>query len=109
MDVAIIDYKMSNLYSVQAACKKVGLSSIVTSNSSEILNAKIAILPGVGAFGEAMNHIKNLKLDKTIYEFIKSEKPFVGICLGLQLLFDSSEEFGTNSGLGIIKGVVRKF
>lgn len=109
MDVAIIDYKMSNLHSVQAACNKVGLNSIITSNNDEILNSTIAILPGVGAFGEAMNQIKALRLDKTIKEFINTGKQFVGICLGLQLLFEKSEEFGDNEGLGIIKGVVRKF
>ena len=109
MDVAIIDYKMSNLHSVQAACRKVGLPSIITSDTSQILDAKIAILPGVGAFGEAMNHLAELKLDDCIYRFIESGKPFIGICLGLQLLFDNSEEFGNHSGLGLIKGAVKKF
>jgi len=109
MDVAIIDYKMSNLHSVQAACRKVGLPSIITSDTSQILDAKIAILPGVGAFGEAMNHLAELKLDDCIYRFIESGKPFIGICLGLQLLFDNSEEFGNHSGLGLIKGEVKQF
>ena len=109
MDVAIIDYKMSNLFSVQAACEKVGLSSIITSDNNEILDAKICILPGVGAFGEAMKSLRESKLDKAIYEFVETGKPFVGICLGLQLLFDSSEEFGDHSGLGFIKGKVKKF
>ena len=109
MDVAIIDYKMSNLFSVQAACNKVGLSSVITSDKKEILDAKIAILPGVGAFGEAMKHLCELKLDDSISQFVDSGKPFVGICLGLQLLFDSSEEFGENCGLGIVKGKVKKF
>ena len=109
MDVAIIDYKMSNLFSVQAACHKVGLSSVITSDKNEILNAKVAILPGVGAFGEAMKYLRESKLDKTIHEFVETGKPFVGICLGLQLLFDSSEEFGDYSGLGFIKGKVKIF
>jgi imidazole glycerol-phosphate synthase subunit HisH len=109
MDVAIIDYKMSNLFSVQAACQKVGLSSVITTNKNEILDAKIAILPGVGAFGEAMKYLGDLKLDETIFQFVDSGKPFVGICLGLQLLFESSEEFGNYSGLGLVKGKVRKF
>ena len=109
MDVAIIDYKMSNLHSVQAACKKVGLSSIITSDKSQILAAKIAILPGVGSFGEAINHLAETKLDDCIYRFIETKKPFIGICLGMQLLFESSEEFGQHSGLGIIKGTVNKF
>ncbi len=109
MDVAIIDYKMSNLFSVQAACQKVGLSSVITTNKNEILDAKIAILPGVGAFGEAMKYLGDSKLDETIFQFVDSGKPFVGICLGLQLLFESSEEFGNYSGLGLVKGKVRKF
>ena len=109
MDVAIIDYKMSNLFSVQAACENAGLSSIITYDKNEILDAKVAILPGVGAFGEAMKYLSGLKLDDTIFQFVDSGKPFVGICLGLQLLFDCSEEFGNYSGLGLIKGRVKKF
>ena len=109
MDVAIIDYKMSNLFSVQAACENVGLSSIITSDKDEILDAKVAILPGVGAFGEAMKFLCDSKLDDTIDQFVDSGKPFVGICLGLQLLFESSVEFGNYSGLGLVKGKVRKF
>jgi len=100
---------MSNLHSVEAACRKVGLSSAITSDASQILDAKIAILPGVGAFGEAMDQLVESKLDECIYRFIESGRPFVGICLGLQLLFEMSEEFGSHSGLGLIKGSVRKF
>ena len=100
---------MSNLHSIQAACKKVGLSSIVTSDTNEILTAKIAILPGVGAFSVAMDHLKELKLDVCIKQFIETGRPFIGICLGLQLLFDRSEEFGDCSGLGVIEGSVKKF
>ena len=109
MDVAIIDYKMSNLFSVQAACENVGLSSTITSDKNEILDAKVAILPGVGAFGEAMKYLSDLKLDDTIFQFVDSGKPFIGICLGLQLLFESSQEFGDYSGLGLIEGKVKKF
>ena len=109
MDVAIIDYNLSNLYSVQAACNKVGMSSVITSDPTQILDAKVAILPGVGAFGEAMSNLVESKLDNCIYKFVDSGKPFIGICLGLQLLFDNSEEFGSHSGLGIIKGLVKKF
>ena len=87
MEVAIIDYKMSNLHSVEAACHKVGLNCMITSDNEAILNSKIAILPGVGAFGEAMQQIKVLGLDQTIKEFINTGKQFIGICLGLQLLF----------------------
>ena len=109
MDVAIIDYKMSNLFSVQAACQKVGLSSVITSDKNEILDAKVAILPGVGAFGEAMKYLRESKLDEAIHEFVDTGKPFVGICLGLQLLFERSEEFGNFSGLGLVEGKVKKF
>ena len=109
MYVAIIDYKMSNLHSVQAACKYVGLDSIITSDRKKILDSKIAILPGVGSFGDAMNNIKSLGLDDTIKEFINTGKQFVGVCLGLQLLFDRSLEFGSHKGLSIIGGDVIKF
>ena len=109
MDVAIIDYRMSNLHSVQAACSKVGLSSVITADLDQILNAKAVILPGVGAFGEAMIHLRESGLDKSIKRFVETGRPFIGICLGLQLLFDQSEEFGNYQGLGLIKGSVRKF
>ena len=108
MDVAIIDYETSNLHSVQAACRKVGLSSLITSDERQILDARVAILPGVGAFGEAMKHLIQSKLDQTIYKFVETGKLFIGICLGLQLLLETSEEFGGNNGLGIIKGNVKK-
>ena len=109
VDVAIIDYQMSNLHSVEAACKFVGLYPVVTSDPSEILGAKAAILPGVGAFGEAMSRIKELGLSKVIKDFIDSGRPFVGICLGLQLLFPWSEEFGSHCGLGIVGGRIERF
>ena len=109
LDVAIIDYKMSNLHSVLSACKKVGLNSKITNNKKEILDAKSAILPGVGAFREAMSSLKKMNLDKCILDFINKGKPFIGICLGMQLLFERSCEFGHCDGLGIIKGEVKKF
>jgi glutamine amidotransferase len=109
MDVAIIDYRMGNLHSVQAACTKVGLSSAITADVGMIMDARATILPGVGAFGEAMSHLSRSGLDDCIHRFVESGRPFVGICLGLQLLFDRSEEFGMHEGLGIISGTVRKF
>lgn len=108
IDVAIIDYQMSNLYSVQAACSTVGLSSIITSDRKQIMDAKSIILPGVGAFAEAMKQLRVSKLDDCILSFIESGRPFIGICLGLQLLFDSSEEFGYHEGLAAIRGTVKK-
>jgi len=109
MDVAIIDYQMSNLHSVQAACERVGLQSTITADPHEILAAKSAILPGVGAFGVAMQHLVNSGLDKVIHHYLDTGKPLIGICLGLQLLFEESEEFGNYKGLGVIQGTVKKF
>ena len=109
MDVAIINYGMNNLYSVQNACDKIGLESIITDDYDVIMRSKVAILPGVGAYSEAMKSIKAKKLDRAIYDFINSGKPFFGICLGMQLLFKESEEFGNNKGLGVIDGNVKKF
>lgn len=109
MNVAIINYGINNLHSVQNACSKLNLNSIITDDYKTIMSSKIAILPGVGAFSEAMKSIKMKKLDKAIYDFIESGKSFYGICLGMQLLFDESEEFGSSKGLGLIKGNVVKF
>ena len=108
-DVAIIDYKMSNLHSVEAACKKVGLSYLTTCNHKKIIDSKAAILPGVGAFGTAMSFLRKSGLDSCIKDYVKMGKPLIGICLGMQLLFESSDEFGFHKGLGIIKGKVKKF
>ena len=108
-DVAILDYQINNLHSVQAACAKVGLSSIVTHDPGEVAEAKALILPGVGAFGEAMNNLRSTGLDDCIKRFVGTGKPLFGICLGLQLLFERSEEFGEHLGLGLIEGSVTKF
>ena len=109
MEVSIIDYKMSNLHSVEAACMAVGLDAVITSNPKDILESNATILPGVGGFGGAMRNIRKLGLDSTIKDFVSSGKPLFGVCLGLQLLFDSSEEFGSHQGLGLLKGSARKF
>lgn len=106
MSVAIIDYGMGNLKSVYNALKLLGLDPVITSNENEILKANGVILPGVGAFSDAINEIKRLKLDKTIK---KITVPFLGICLGMQLLFEKSYEFGEHEGLGILKGEIVKF
>lgn len=107
--IAIIDYQMSNMFSVSNALQSLGFKTEITSDESAILSADGAILPGVGAFKEAMHQLKKLNLVKTINNFIESGKPFMGICLGLQLLFTESEEFGTTEGLDIIKGRVEAF
>lgn len=100
---------MGNMFSVQHACASVGLSSHITSQPDEILKADAAILPGVGAFAEAMDNLKWLDLVGCIMDFIASGKPFMGVCLGMQLLFTESEEFGMHEGLGIVDGSVLRF
>lgn len=107
MKVAIVDYKMSNLFSIKNALDKIGIKSFITSNPKEILSSDGAILPGVGSFPEAMNHINNLELPPALIEFISSGKPFMGICLGMQILFSQSDEFEKTAGLDIIHGFVQ--
>ena len=85
---------MGNLFSVQQACVHTGLTPIVTSNPKKIIESDAMILPGVGAFGEAMTQLHKMNLVKPICEFIKKGNPFMGICLGLQLLFSNTVEFG---------------
>ena len=108
LDVAIIDYQINNLHSVQAACRHAGMRSAITNNFTEIHNAKAVILPGVGAFAKAIEELKRTGLDQCIRDFIDSGRPFLGICLGFQLLYDYSEEFGRNEGLGLVAGHVTR-
>lgn len=105
----IIDYQMSNLFSVLHACKHIGLEAVISSDKTALASADLAILPGVGAFGDAMKNLKKLNLVQVIKDFVKKGKPFLGVCLGLQLLFSESEEFGSHQGLDLIKGKVIKF
>ncbi len=107
--VAIIDYRMGNMFSVQHACEAVGLDAKITEDPAEIMAADGAILPGVGAFGDAMKNMRELGLDRVVYDYIASGRPFMGICLGMQLLFAESEEFGSHQGLGVFPGRVLKF
>ncbi len=107
--IAIIDYGMGNLRSVSKAFEAVGHQAVVTRDSHVIGHASHVVLPGVGAFGDCMANIERYGLEKPICQAIQSGKPFLGICLGLQLLFTESEEFGTHKGLGIIPGRVRRF
>ena len=107
--VSIIDFKVGNIFSVVQACKEIGLFVEVTSDYDTILSSDGVILPGVGAFGDAMLNLEEQNLIITIKDFIRTGKPFMGICLGLQLLFTQSEEFGNHKGLDIIKGSVKKF
>ena len=108
-NIAIIDYNLGNLYSVKNALVHLGFKPVITSDPKELMSYNSAILPGVGAFGEAMNNLKKSDLVIPIHDFIQSGKPFMGICLGLQLLFSMSYEFGEYKGLGIIEGEVIKF
>lgn len=108
-DVIIIDFKLGNLFSVKHACIHVGLNPIITSDKHLISNAKAVILPGVGAFSNAMNNLEKLDLILPIKDLVNRGVPLLGICLGLQLLFEESEEFGSYRGLGIVKGLVKKF
>jgi imidazole glycerol-phosphate synthase subunit HisH len=107
--VAIIDYEMSNLFSVKRACENAGFRASLTADGSRIMKSQGAILPGVGAFGEAMKNLKRLDLVAPIKEFVASGKPLMGVCLGMQLLMTESEEFGTRRGLNIIEGAVVRF
>ena len=109
MKIAIIDYQLSNLFSIKHALDYLQVDSQITSDKSDIADSDAAILPGVGAFGDAMKNLKNLELISVIKEFTSSGRPFMGVCLGMQLLFSQSEEFGNHKGLDLIKGQVRKF
>jgi len=107
--VIIIDYKLGNLFSVKQACDAVGIESKISSDIDEIINADGLILPGVGAFNEAMKNLNNLGLSSAINKSVSKKIPLFGICLGLQLLFTESEEFGTGQGLDLISGTIKKF
>jgi glutamine amidotransferase len=106
--IAVIDYEMGNLHSVCKGLEKAGATPKITHSSKDLQQADAVILPGVGAFDPAVQHIRARGLEQPIKEAIASGKPFLGICLGLQILFESSEE-GKLPGLGIIKGKVRRF
>lgn len=103
-----MDYGLGNLFSIKHACKRVGMQPIITSTREEILNADAVILPGVGAFGDAMSSLKKLDLIEPLEEVVASYKPLIGICLGMQLLLSQSYEFGIHEGLGFVDGSVFK-
>ena len=107
--IAVIDYGMGNLRSVQKALEHVGAKVIVTNDPKLIISADSVVLPGVGAFKDCMANLTQLKLVEPIRKFIDGGKPFLGICLGLQVLFEESEEYGPVAGLGILPGKVLKF
>lgn len=103
---AIIDYDAGNIKSVEKAIEYLGEKAVVTRNPSEILKAEHVILPGVGSFGDAMGRIRGYGLEKVIHQVVEQKIPFLGICLGLQLMFETSEESPGISGLGILKGAI---
>ena len=104
--ISIIDYDAGNIKSVEKAVEYLGNSCVITKDRDEILSSDKVILPGVGSFGDAMKRLKEYGLDKTIYDVVDKKIPFLGICLGLQLLYESSEESPNVSGLGILKGKI---
>jgi glutamine amidotransferase len=107
--IAIIDYGMGNLRSVQKALEHAGAATSIVTSKDDILRADKLVLPGVGAMKPAMDKLQELGLIEPIKAFIKTGKPFLGICLGYQLLFDSSTEGGDIKGLGILPGTVERF
>jgi len=107
--VVIVDYGLGNLYSVKQACEYAGLSTEITSSKGKILQADAVILPGVGAYGDAMATLNKLDLVRPLQDVAKSKKYLIGICLGMQLLMTESYEFGIHKGLGIIDGEVVPF
>lgn len=107
--IAIVDYGMGNLHSVSKAVERLGRAVSVTSSREEILAADGVILPGVGAFGDAMSNLRETGLDTVVRESAASGQPLLGICLGMQLLFSESEEHGKHEGLGLLPGRVVRF
>lgn len=107
--IAIIDYGMGNLHSVSKAVERLGYEAVITADPQTIAAADGAILPGVGAFGDAMQNLRETKLDEVAKAYAASGKPMLGICLGMQLLFSQSEEYGTNDGLNLLPGKVVRF
>lgn len=104
--IAVVDYGVGNLFSITGSLKAIGADSIITGNENEIRSVDKIILPGVGAFGDAAEKLKNLTLDKVIIEEVKKGKDILGICLGMQLLFEKSFEYGEHNGLGLLKGQI---
>ena len=108
MKISIIDYEIGNVKSIINAFKKIGVKPILTNDRETILTSDGLILPGVGAFAHGMENLQKYGLKDIIYDFVETKKPFMGICLGMQMLMDESEEFGITQGLGLIEGKVIK-
>jgi glutamine amidotransferase len=107
--IGIVDYGMGNLFSVSKALERLGAEYVITSDKQALMSADALLLPGVGAFRDAMLHLNENGLTDTIKEFAKTGKPLLGICLGMQLLFEDSDENGITEGLKLLPGSVRRF
>lgn len=107
--IGIVDYNIGNLASVQNALEKVGARAKIEADPARLASYDRLILPGVGAFGDAMKHLRESGMREAVLEFVKSGKPLLGICLGMQLLFEKSYEFGAHEGLGLIEGEILPF
>ena len=105
--VAIVDYGVGNLFSLKSSLKAIGADAVVTADADVLRSADRIILPGVGAFGDAAAKLRESGLDRVVIEQAKAGKPLLGICLGMQLLFEKSFEYGEHEGLGLIKGEIR--
>jgi imidazole glycerol-phosphate synthase subunit HisH len=109
LKVAILDYGLGNLFSVKHACEHAGMHATITCSHEEILKADAVILPGMGAFGDAMESLRRLDLTAPLRDVVSAGKALIGVCLGMQLLMSESYEFGRHQGLGFIEGSVVKF
>jgi glutamine amidotransferase len=107
-NIVIVDYQLGNLFSVRRVCELLGCPATISSDPRMIAGCDALILPGVGAFGQAMENLRQLDLVGPLRDHAAAAKPFFGICLGLQLLFEGSEEFGSPEGLSILRGSVKK-
>ena len=105
--LAIVDYGVGNLFSLQSSLQKIGEQTVVTGNKEQLQQADRIILPGVGAFTDAAAKLQNSGLATVLQQLAKEGKPLMGICLGMQLLFEKSYEYGEHQGLGLLKGVIR--
>jgi len=107
--IAVVDYGVGNLRSVSKALERVGADVRVTSSTAEIERADAVVLPGVGAFAHCMDNLRGAGLESCVRATAASDKPFLGVCVGMQILFEESDEFGRVEGLGILRGRVRRF
>ena len=107
--VTIVDYGSGNLRSVQKACERLGAAALITADPNQVAEAERLVLPGVGAFGDAMRELQSRELVEPIVAHVRADRPFFGICMGLQLLFETGLEGGRHAGLGLLAGDVVRF